>query len=243
MLANAQYPIAQGMIIVILYYIIAGLILPLVFTRILGLSSEWMRKGHHMAHTTTPILYLYIYDSWQMAIATILILTVLFYVALSFLERYRFFTDNIAERRDGEFKRSLLVGDLSVALLIFIFWGVLGEDWQFVTVVGALVWGFGDAAAALVGKSIGRHKIDHQWVDRSKTVEGTSAMAIVSAIVIFGTLTFYVGMPWYQGLVVAIVVAPLSAIVELVSKKGSDTFTLPIASGLMTFGMISMIAV
>lgn len=40
---------------------------------------------------------------------------------------------------------------------------------------------FGDAAAALVGKVLGRNPIIHPWVDGVKTKEGTIAMYSVSA--------------------------------------------------------------
>lgn len=243
MLANTQHPITLGSIIIIMYYLVLGLILPFILTRLLKLPTEWMRKGHHFAHTTTIFLYLYLFDSWQVAIVTILLLTVLFYIALSFLERFSFFTNNIAQRKDGEFRKSLITGNISIALLIFIFWGVLGEDWKYVGIIGALIWAFGDAAAALVGKSIGRRKITHPWVDSKKTVEGTLAMVIVSGIVLLLSLMFYADLKWYETLLIALLVAPLSAIVELVSKKGSDTLTLPISAGLMTFAMISLLSI
>jgi phytol kinase len=81
------------------------------------------------------------------------------YPLLALVERSTLYKRIAVERECGEFKRSLGIVQLSLALLITIFWGLLGIDWQYVAVAAVMAWGFGDAAVALVGKKFGRRKI------------------------------------------------------------------------------------
>ena len=76
----------------------------------------------------------------------------------------------------GELRKQLIYVQLSFALLILIFWGVLGVDWRYVAAVAIMGWGFGDAAAALIGKAFGRRRVFHYLVDLGKTYEGTAAV-------------------------------------------------------------------
>ena len=45
-----------------------------------------------------------------------------------------------------------------------------------------------------------------------------------------------------MSLAVALLVAPVSAIVELFSNKGIDTLTVPISTGLAILGLMSLIS-
>ena len=128
---------------------------------------------------------------------------------------------------------------LSIASLIFIFWGLLGEDWQYIAAVAVMAWGFGDAAAALVGKAFGRHRIRHEQIDGPKTVEGSHAMLIVSGLAAFLTLQLYAGHPWHISLPVAFIAAIVSSAVELFSRRGMDTLTVPISAGFTALTLLT----
>jgi phytol kinase len=116
--------------------------------------------------------------------------------------------------------------------LIFVFWGVLGTEWKYIAVVAVMAWGFGDAAAALVGKNFGRRRILHPQIEGTKTMEGTHAMYVTAGLAIFFTLLIYAGQPWYVSLDGRAAGAPVSAVVELFSNRGIDTLTVPISTGL-----------
>lgn len=103
-----------------------------------------------------------------------------------------------------------------------------------------MAWGFGDAAAALVGKAFGRKRIPHRWIEGSKTIEGTHAMLVIAGLAIFLTLLIYAGQPWYVSLAVALLVAPLCAVVELFSHRGMDTVTVPITTGLAVLCLMTL---
>lgn len=225
------------------YYVVFAGVIPLFLKHGLSLPSEWLRKMHHIAFTMSIFVYLNLFSVWYEAVIAIFILMVLFFVALSIVEPFSLYKKTFPERKAGDFKRQLIAAQFSLAALLFVFWGLLGPDWIYVAVVAAMVWGFGDAAAALVGKSIGRRKIHHRWVEGSKTLEGTMSMLVVAAFAIFFTILIYAGKPWYTGLTVALVVAPVSAGVELVSKNGSDTLTVPLTAAILTLALMTLLSV
>ncbi len=152
------------------------------------------------------------------------------YPVLKLVEHSSFYKRIAVEREGGEFKSSLIIVQVSIATLIFIFWGLLGEEWRYIAVVAVMAWGFGDAAAALVGKAIGRRRIMHPRIEGAKTYEGTLAMFIVAGLAIFFSLLIYAGQPWYVSFIVALLVAPVCAAVELFSNRGMDTLTVPLST-------------
>lgn len=105
-----------------------------------------------------------------------------------------------------------------------------------------MAWGYGDAAAALVGKYKGKNIITHKWIDGNKTREGTLAMYIVSTLAIFICLIICTNTSWYICLLVSFIIAPISALVELLSKGGMDTITVPFATAIPTFIIMLIIA-
>lgn len=55
-------------------------------------------------------------------------------------------------------------------------------------------------------------------------------MFVVAGLAIFFTLLVYAGQSWQVSLAVATIVAPVSATVELFSRRGLDTLTVPLAA-------------
>ena len=107
--------------------------------------------------------------------------------------------------------------------------------------VAVLAWGYGDASAALVGKLYGRHYLEHRFIEGKKTIEGTLVMFAVSALTIFVTTTIFAGLSLQICLLVALGVAPVCAIVELFSRSGSDTITVPCSAAFATFMIMSIL--
>ena len=114
------------------------------------------------------------------------------------------------------------------ALVIAVCWGWLGD--RYLVLASVYAWGFGDAAAALVGKRFGRHKLKFRFLDGKKSLEGTLAMFIVSFVSVAVVLQIRGGIPAPGGFVTAAVTALVAALVELYSRGGNDTFTCPLAS-------------
>lgn len=211
------------------YFIVVGLPL-ILFKAYTKTPFEVARKLYHFAIVLSIFPLLNLFSTWYVAVLAALAFLIIVYPVLALVEHSALYKRIAVEREGGEFKRSLVIVQLSLALLITIFWGLLGIDWQYVAVVAVMAWGFGDAAAALVGKKFGRRKIQHPRVAGTKTIEGTLAMYIVAGLSIFLTLLIYAGRPWYVSIAVAALVAPVCSIVELFSPSGMDTITVPLSA-------------
>lgn len=208
-----------------------------------NLPKELMRKILHLIIVMAVFIYVYAFPKWYMAAITALVFAAVVYPLIVLAERHPRLMSIFNERKKGEIRNSLLAVHFMYALLITLFWGVLGPQWKYIIVVAILAWGFGDAAAALVGKKWGRRKITHRWVDKNKTLEGTLAMWAVAGVVLVVTLLVYSGQPWYLVLLTALVVAPVCAGVELVSQGGVDTVTVPLSAAIPTFALLYLFSV
>lgn len=105
---------------------------------------------------------------------------------------------------------------------------------------GILVMGYGDGAAALVGKHFGKIHISLGKLRTGKTVLGSTTMFIVSYIVIVLVAVYLPPLspagqaaagpdPWTW----ALVVAAAAALIELLTPRGLDNITVPIATALL----------
>jgi dolichol kinase len=72
-------------------------------------------------------------------------------------------------------------------------------------------------------------------VKNKKTVEGSIAMFIGSTIVIFLVLLFVGEKHWLYSLIVSLIAGVIGTFVELYTKDGWDTITLPPVIMLITY--------
>ncbi len=229
-----------AVLVLILYYLIGLLAIPTMFKAWSKLPSEVIRKMQHVAYSLSVFILLYLFSTWYVAVLAAFLLVLLAYPALYLLERTatykKYFVDRL--KKGGELRKQLLYVQFSFALLIVLFWGVLGPKWRYMVVVAVMAWGLGDAAAALVGKFYGKRTIVHAWVEGAKTQEGTLAMMLGSFVAIFLSLLFFGSLSWYISLFIGLVVAPVTGLVELCSKRGTDTLTIPLATAAMVFPLV-----
>ncbi len=213
------------------YFAIVGV--PVVLLKLrANLPFEISRKLFHIVITLAIFPLVIAFQNWYSSVLTIFLFLLIVYPILSRVERSRVFDRVAVERHPGEFKKSLLVVQLSMALVIILFWGIVGAAWKYIAIIAVLTWGLGDAAAALVGKKLGRRQIKHHRIQGKKTFEGTLAMYLTAALTMFLSLLIYPGYPWYIGLPIALLVAPISAVIELFTNGGMDTLSVPISTGI-----------
>jgi len=234
---------ASGILLV--YYLIFCFILPTLFKAWGKLPNELVRKFQHISYSLSIFLLLDLFSTWYAAIVGASILVVVAYPALMLMEKTPFYKKYLVDRtsKGGEMRKQMMYIYATFAILIFIYWGVLGTRWYYIAAVAVMAWGFGDAAAALVGKALGRRRIFHRLIERTKTIEGTTAMITAAALALFFTMLCYAGKPWYTSLVVSVVVAPVVGTVELFSRKGTDTFTVPLAAAFIIMPLIYFISI
>lgn len=233
-----------GLLVLMVYYLVFLLLLPTFLKVRTGLALETVRKMQHVLYSLSIFLLLELFSAWYIAIGAASMLLFLGYPALIIVEKSSWYRKTFVDRttKGGELRKQLIFVQLTFAILIFIFWGLLGSNWHYIVAVAVMAWGFGDAAAALVGKAFGRRRFLHYLIDVKKTYEGTGAMIIFAALGIFFTLMAYAGEPWYTSLAVSLIVAPVCGIVELFSRRGTDTFTVPLSAAFLIFPVVNIFA-
>ncbi len=228
-----------GTVILIAYYLLVVVLVPVILKFYFKVPTEYVRKLHHIAYSMSIFLLLNLFSAWYLAVSAALILAVIGYPALLIMEKSalykKLFVDRQSTLKAGELRKQLIYVQFTFAVLIFIFWGLLGPNWQFVAAVAVMGWGFGDAAAALVGKVLGRTNNLHRYIEKAKSLEGTTAMILIAGLAVFLTLFFYGGITWFPSLLVSILVAPVCGLVELFSRNGSDTLTVPLSAAALIF--------
>lgn len=219
-------------VLLLAYYAVACLALPMALHAWRGVPRELVRKAQHVGYGLSIWPMLTLFDRWYEAIAGSFLLVVVAVPALLALERWprygRYFPDR--STRGGELRRSMLLVQVSFALLLTLFWGLLGPPGKVIVAAGAMGWCFGDAAAALIGKALGRHLVHVRFVDDGKTEEGAWAMAICSGTAVVATLRLYGGLDWPTALAAAAVAGTVASATELVSRDGLDTLTVPLVT-------------
>ena len=96
------------------------------------------------------------------------------YLILSLAEHLPCYTGFFLEKKPFEVKRNLFGVFLISAILTFVFGGIF-HQLHFAAVI-IILWGFGDAFAALIGIPFGKHKINIHKKDKS--LEGTLAFIV-----------------------------------------------------------------
>ncbi len=208
----------------------------LALRRFVTVPKEVFRKILHSILLCSLFVWLHAFETWWVsALAAVLFIAVV-YPALTLGERISGYSALLVERRRGEIKRSLVVVFGMFAALICLCWGWLGERWLVLACVFA--WGFGDGAAALVGKRFGKHPLQGRLIEGRKSVEGTVAMFGVSFLAVLAVLVIYGSAPWYANLLIAMLGAAASAVVELYTRGGMDTLTCPLAAAAVILPLV-----
>ena len=232
-----------GVLILVGYYLFMLLLLPTILKTKARVPTEIVRKLQHILYSLSIFLLLELFSEWYLAIAASFLLLVTGYPVLLLVENSRWYRKTFVDRvkKGGELRKQLLFVKLSFAVLITVYWGLLGPEWKYAIAAAVMAWGFGDAAAALVGKSLGIDRVLHRLIDVGKTIEGTGAMILFAGLGIFFTLLLYANLPWYLSLIVSLAAAPVSGVIELFSKKGTDTFTVPFFTSIIVAALVTLL--
>ena len=202
--------------------------------KIFNLPKELFRKLIHFVSFSSVIIMIYAANEWMAAAIIPIGVILINYPGLIISSKSKKFTSLLSERRPGELKSSLVQLYGTMAGIIAVCWGLFGK--KELAIASILVWGFGDAAAALIGKRFGKHKVlRFKHVDHKKSWEGTAAMSFVAFAFGLASLILVGDIPFSYCLVAVIIAAPLAAITELVTKGGYDTVTVPLVSATVIY--------
>lgn len=208
--------------------IVSAAIIPFSLRFYTKFPDEIYRKLLHIVALVALLVWTLVYDVWYYSVFTSIGAALFFYVILILIENINFFSKFMIERKKGEFISSLFIMFLMYISVTTICWGILDD--RLLGICSIYAWGPGDAFAAIIGKSYGKHYLVGKHIEGTKSVEGTVSMFVVSFISILIVLLARGDMKWYAYLVIATVTAIVSTIAELFSLKGMDTIICPTAS-------------
>ena len=207
-------------------YIIPALVILVPLRFLTKVPSFVFRKLLHMVAFTCVTIMILKAGSWQAAALTSVMIALIFYPVLRILEKEEWYSGLLVEKAPGEIRKSLVLFFFMFAGLASVCWGVFGR--ADVCAMAILMWGTGDAAAALFGIPFGRHKVKLRPADGKKSWEGSAAMLAVS----FGVgiaLKLILGSASFGGAFVSSLAAALAGTAtELFSPSEYDTITVPV---------------
>ena len=203
------------------------------FTKI---PSYIFRKLLHIIAFSCVMIMIITAENWQAAAMASIAIAIAIYPVLRLFESKPWYANLFVEKEPGEIRKSLLMLFLMFAAVTAVAWGIF--DKPYYAAAAILMWGTGDAAAALVGIPWGKHKVMLKLADGKKSWEGSIAMIIVSMISGFCVLFWGHGMTLPMAFTAAFAGALSGAAAELFSASEWDTVTVPavIAAVLLLIG-------
>ena len=191
------------------------------------------RKMLHIVAFTSVLPLILWTEDWRAAVAVEGVFLIIIIFALHFFEHFHFYSNLFVEKRPHEVITSFVLLFGMITAMLAVFWGGFGDSYAYIAVASLMAWGPGDAAAAIVGKNWGKHKLSGPHIEGKKSVEGTLAMGITSLICTFVTLLCMSGLTIPEIVITSLIIAPIAALVELFTKHGLDTVTVPIVSSIV----------
>jgi len=223
-----MYGFAQGSWCLLLYFLICVAV-AFSIRLLFHIPTEVFRKLLHWVLLGSLAVWLWAFARWQhalLAVACFLALVYpLLYLAQHHLPGYSRF---VTERKEGELKHSFVLVFTTFAALVAVGWGLFDD--KNLCLAAICAWGPGDAAAALMGKRFGRHKLQGQHIEGCKSVEGSAAMLLVSFAFVLPVLLLRGDLSAGVCVGAALICAAVTAVVELFSLRGNDTVFCPLAA-------------
>ena len=224
--------------IVCIYYVIAASV-ALCARKLIKIPDEIFRKTLHFILLLSYIPFAFAFETWWCSVLLTVLLELLIYPILALAEKLPVFSSFVNERKHGEFKQSLLLAFTMLAVCNAVCWGLLGD--KYLGLACMYAWGVGDAFAALIGKRFGKHKITWKYADKHKSVEGSAAMFVTSAIAIACVLLAHNHLTLPAYIIIPLAGAGVSTLVEMVTKDGRDTVYCPTAAMLVMIPLMALL--
>ena len=209
----------------LILYIIPCVMVLLPVRFLTGIPSYVFRKLLHAVAFTCFTVMILNAENWQAAAIASVVTALVLYPLLSLVENEKWYEGLFVQKSRGEIKRSLLMLFFMFAAVIAVAWGIFGN--MHIAAASILMWGMGDASAALVGIPYGKNKIKTRYA--VKSWEGTIAMfaaAFLSGVIV---LHFFGAFDTGRTVLAALPAGIIGAATELFSPGEWDTVTVPVA--------------
>lgn len=203
-----------------------------------GYPQEFTRKIVHVGAGMWVFGVLALFDNWYIGIIPFTSFIVINY----FLWRFR-----VLDAVDTqESTPGTVYFALSITILFAAFWRTNSPgDRGYIAAAGSMAMTWGDAFAAIIGKTWGRHR--YTIAGSTRSLEGSLTMFIASGTAMFLVLALVpqsplsplatpIGIP--ISLTAALVAALIATGAEAISPHGADNISVPLSSGLTVFAMV-----
>jgi uncharacterized protein (TIGR00297 family) len=189
----------------------------------MGWPPEFTRKLVHVGAGMWVFGALLLFDHWWAA----LIPTTAF-IAINYISARR----TLIPAMDAARSAGLGTVWFMVSFTVLLGWmGALGRPVLAAAAMMALTWG--DAAAALMGRALGRHR--YTIAGETRSLEGSAALVAATFLSVLPTLLLLdpAHYPLDRALPVAALVALGAALLEPAAPKGQDNLSIPIGTGVL----------
>lgn len=224
-------------ILIFIAYLTPFAISLLLIRKFTKIPDELFRKILHFVLLGAYIPLLFGFAKWWHCFIFVACFGVLLFPTLKLVGKIPGFSSFVNERKKGEFTSSMILAVGVMAFSILIGWGLAGD--KYLVLASIYAWGIGDGLAALVGKRFGKHKITWKYADGKKSIEGSLAMLIASAVSVLIVLLLRGGINPLWAIAISIIAAAASTLVELCSKNGLDTIFCPAVSMAIILPLVS----
>jgi len=225
-----EYLRVLGIYVAFIVLLAASLILVRFTTKV---PDYIFRKLLHVVAFTSILPLVLSTEIWWIAAAVEVLFLLLVIIALHFFEHFSFYKSLFVEKAKHEVIRSFVALFGLMTVMIAVFWGIFGREHLYIAIGAIMAWGPGDAAAAIIGKNFGKHKLQGRYIEGIKSVEGSIGMAVTSFVCLLPVLLTMSSLPWPVSLLFALITAPIASLTELFTKGGWDTISVPIVSSLI----------
>jgi len=225
-----EYLRVLGIYVAFIVLLAASLILVRFTTKV---PDYIFRKLLHVVAFTSILPLVLSTEIWWIAAAVEVLFLLLVIIALHFFEHFSFYKSLFVEKAKHEVIRSFVALFGLMTVMIAVFWGIFGREHLYIAIGAIMAWGPGDAAAAIIGKNFGKHKLQGRYIEGIKSVEGSIGMAVTSFVCLLPVLLTMSSLPWPVSLLFALITAPIASLTELFTKGGWDTISVPIVSSLV----------
>ena len=220
-------------------YIIPAVSVMLIARKLIKVPDELFRKILHFILLGAYVPFLFGFQTWWISAGVAGSLVLILYPMLALAGRIPAFSSFVNERKKGEFKSSMILALGMMVLSICICWGIFDD--RYLVLASIYAWGVGDAFAALIGKQFGKHKIRWKYADSHKSVEGSLAMFLTSAISVMVVLLLRGGLDIIGCLIIAVVAAFTCTLVELCTNNGFDTVSCPVTAMVVIIPLLKVL--
>ena len=220
-------------------YIIPMASVMLISRKIFKIPDELFRKILHFILLGVYLVFLFAFETWWISVTLAGIMMVIIYPILMLAGKIPHFSSFVNERKKGEFKNSMVLAFGMIIASICICWGWIGD--KYLVLASVYAWGVGDAFAALIGKRFGKHKIKWKFADSHKSIEGSLAMCLTSAISVSIVLFIRGGLDIVSCLIISFIASIVCTLIELCTKNGLDTISCPMGAMLVIIPLIKLL--